>query len=61
LLLCLQVIVITISRAKRTNPKVAQTTVTVDDFDTLSDISGPLRGELPHVQIFIKVGVNLLT
>jgi len=42
-------------------PKAAQTTGTVDVFDTRSGISGPIRGELPHVQIFMNDGPNLLT
>jgi len=33
-------------------PKVAQANGTVDVFDPPSGISGPLRGELPYVQIF---------
>jgi len=42
-------------------PKVAQTTGTVDVFDPRPRISGPLRGELPHVQIFMNDGPNPLT
>ena len=42
-------------------PKFAQTTGTVDVFDPHSGISGPLRGELPHLQIFMNDGPNPLT
>ena len=42
-------------------PKDAQTTGTVDVFDPRPRISGPLRGELPHVQIFMNDGPNPLT
>ena len=43
-------------------PNVSQTTATVDVFDPRSGISGPLlRGELPHVQIFMNDGPNSLT
>ena len=42
-------------------PKFAQATGTVDVFDLRSGISGPLRGELPHVQIFMNDGPNPLT
>jgi len=42
-------------------PKVAQTTGTVDVFDQRSGISGPLRRELPHVQISMNDGPNPLT
>ena len=41
-------------------PNVAQTTGTVDVFDPRSGVSDPLRGELPHVQIFINDGPNPL-
>ena len=40
---------------------VAQTTGTVDVFDSHSGIRDPLRGELPHVQIFVNDGTNALT
>jgi len=46
-----------LDRAERI-PKVAQTTGTVDVFDARS---GPLRGELPHVQRFMNDGANPLT
>ena len=42
-------------------PNVAQTTGTLDVFDPRSGISDPLRGELPHVQIFTNDGPNPLT
>ena len=42
-------------------PKVAQTTGTVDVFDSLSGIRDPLRGELPHVQIFMNDGSKPFT
>ena len=38
-------------------PNVAQTTDTVD----VQAFLDPLRGELPHVQIFINDGPNQLT
>ena len=38
-------------------PKVAQTTGTVD----VQAFRDPLRGELPHVRIFMKDGSNPLT
>ena len=41
-------------------PNVAQTTGTLDVFDPRSGISDPLRGELPHVQIFTNDGPNPL-
>ena len=37
-------------------PKFVQTTGTFDVFDPLSGIWDPLRGELPHVQIFMNDG-----
>jgi len=40
---------------------VAQTTGTVDVFDPRSGFRDPLRGEVPHVQIFINEGSNPLT
>jgi len=39
-------------------PNIAQTTGTVDVFDPRPD---PLRGEFPHVQIFMNGGPNPLT
>ena len=42
-------------------PIVAQTTGTVDVFDPRSGILGPLRSELPHVQIFINDRLRPLT
>ena len=42
-------------------PKVAETAGTVDVFDPRSGISGPLRGELLHVQICLNEGPNPLT
>jgi len=42
-------------------PKVAQTTGTLDVFDPRSGISGPTRGELPYVQIFMNGGSIPLT
>jgi len=42
-------------------PKVAQTTGTVDIFIRVQAFRGPLRGELPHVQIFMIDGLNPLT
>jgi len=42
-------------------PEVCQTNGTTDVFDPLSGISRPLRGELPHVQIFMNNGPNPLT
>jgi len=41
-----------VSRQKKI--KFAQTTGTVEFFDPLSDISDPFRGELPHIQVFLK-------
>jgi len=43
-------------------PKVAQMTVTVDVLDTgFQAFRDPLRGELPHVEIFMNDGYNSLT
>jgi len=42
-------------------PTVAQTNGTFDVFDPRSGIWDPLRGEPPHVQIFMNVGPNPLT
>ena len=47
--------------SRRKNSKFAQTTDTVDVFDPRLDISGLLRGELPHVQIFMNDGHSPLT
>ena len=41
-------------------PKVAQTTGTVDVLDPHSAFWDPLRGELPHVRIFMNDGPNPL-
>jgi len=38
---------------RQKNPKIAQTTGTIDVFDLHSAFRDPLRGELPHVQIFM--------
>ena len=42
-------------------PKVAQTTGTVDFLIRVQAFQDPLRGELPHVQIFMNDGPNPLT
>ena len=42
-------------------PKVAQTTGTVDVLIRVQEFRDTLRGELPHVQIFINDGPNPLT
>jgi len=42
-------------------PNLVQTPGTVDVFDPRSGIRDPLRGELPHVQIFMNDGPNPLT
>ena len=42
-------------------PKVAQMTGTVEVIDPRSGISGPTRGELPYVQIFMNGGSIPLT
>ena len=42
-------------------PKVAQTTGTVDVFDPIQAFRYALRGELPHIQIFMNVEHNPLT
>jgi len=42
-------------------PKFAPTTGTVDVFDPRQEFRDPLRGELPHVQIFMNDGLNPLT
>ena len=41
--------------------KVAQTTGTVDFLTRAQAFRYPLRGELPHVQIFMNDGPNPLT
>ena len=43
------------------NPKVAQTTGTVDFLIRIQVFRDPLRGELPHVQTFVNDGPNPLT
>jgi len=48
-------------RSRRKNSKFAPTTDTVDFFDPSSVIWDPLRGELPHVQIFMNEGPNPIT
>ena len=42
-------------------PKVAETTGTVDFLIRVQAFRDPLRGELPHVQIFMNDGPNPLT
>ena len=42
-------------------PKVAQTIGTVDFLIRVQAFRDPLRGELPHVQIFMNDGPNQLT
>jgi len=42
-------------------PKFAQTTGTVDFLFRAQAFRDPLRGELPHVQIFTNDGPNPLT
>ena len=42
-------------------PKIAQTTGTVDVFIRVQAFRDPLRGELPHVHIFVNDGLNPLT
>jgi len=42
-------------------PEVAQTTGTIDVFDPRLGISGPLRREHPHVQVFMNDGPSPLT
>ena len=42
-------------------PNVAQTTGTVDFFIRVQAFWGPLRGELPHVQILMSDWTNPLT
>ena len=42
-------------------PKLAQTTSTDDFLIRVQAFRDPLRGELPHVQIFINDGPNPLT
>jgi len=49
-----------LDRAKK-NSKVAQTTGTVEFLILVHAFRDPLRGELPHVQIFINDELNLLT
>ena len=45
----------------RKNSKFAQTTGFVDVFDPLSAFRDPLRGELPHDQIFMNDGPKQVT
>jgi len=42
-------------------PKVAQTTGSFDVLFRVQAFRDPLRGELPHVQIFMNDGLNPLT
>jgi hypothetical protein len=42
-------------------PNFAQTTGNVDVFDRVQAFRDQLRGELPHVQIFMNDGPNPLT
>jgi len=49
------------SRLTKKIPQVAQTTGTVDVFDRVQAFRDSLRGELPHVQIFMIDGPNPLT
>jgi len=42
-------------------PEVAQTTGTIDVLIRVQAFQDPLRGELPHVQIFMNDGPNPLT
>jgi len=42
-------------------PNFAHTTDIVDVFILVQAFLDPLRGELPHVQIFMNDGPNLLT
>jgi hypothetical protein len=48
-------------RSRRKNSKFAQTTGTVDSLTLVQAFRDPLRGELPHVQIFINDGPSPLT
>jgi len=49
------------SRWQKKVPNVVQTTGTVDDLIHVQTFRDPLRGELPHVQIFMNDGHNPLT
>ena len=51
---------ITTGRAEKI-PKGAQTTRTAEFFIRVQAFRDPLRGELPHVQIFMNYGPNPLT
>ena len=42
-------------------PKFAQTTGTVDFLISIQTFRNPVRGELPHIQIFMNDGSNPLT
>ena len=46
---------------QKKNPKLRQTTGTVDVFDPRSGISGPTSRELPHIQILMNDGPIPLT
>ena len=48
-------------RSPRRIPKFAQTTVNVEVFEPHSGDTVPVRGELPHVQVFVNEGSNPLT
>ena len=50
-----------LDRAGQKIPKVAQTTGSVDVFIHFQTFRDPLRGEVPHVQIFMRDGPNPLT
>ena len=49
------------SGSRRKNSKFTQTTGTVDFLIRVQAFRDPLRGELPHVQIFMNYGPNPLT
>jgi len=49
-----------LDRAEK-NSKIAQTTGIVDFFIRVQAFRDPLRGELPHFQIFMNDGPNPLT
>ena len=49
------------SRIAEKIPKAAHTTGTVDVFIRVQAFRDPLRGELPHAQIFMNDGRNPLT
>jgi hypothetical protein len=49
------------SRQTKKNPKAAQTTGNADVLIRIQAFRDPLRGELPHVQIFVNCGPNPFT